>query len=292
MLCPFASWNPVTNQGPVMGRVIGLVLHVQQGDGNLQGFFSSATSRVSAHFWVGLAGQIEQYVDTSIQAWAEEGGNPNYLSVEVEGYESQAMTGPQLLRLAQLLQWAASAHGFPMEGPVPHGDPGFTPHCNPNGTPDPAWGDHPCPGMIRLGQMGAILWLATAPPPTNEGDALMSRLACDPGNPGGSWALADDGGVDNDGPSPYLGSLAGNRFGWQGIGSLAGIVEWFDGSGWGFKIAVMTAPGGGEGGGNFDYYRFPSSGALKDVEAGRFEESEDGARFARSHSAPVDEKVA
>ena len=176
MICPFASYRPVVNHGGAMSHHLGLVLHVQQGNGSLYGYFNNPTSQVSSHFWCGKDGTLEQYVDTNNEAWAEAAGNSSYLSVETEGTETEALTQAQLATVSKLLVWAAKGYGFPITGPVPHGTPGFTPHCNPNGTPDPAWGNHPCPGPIRLSQMSSIVALATQPPPSTKEYEIMDSV--------------------------------------------------------------------------------------------------------------------
>ena len=180
MLCPFATYLPVKNHGGPMSAHLGLVLHVQQGSGSLAGYFNNPASQVSAHFWCGKDGTLQQYVDTNVTAWAEMAGNVNYLSVETEGMDTEPLTPAQVSTLGRLLAWCASGYGFPLTGPVPHGTPGFTPHCNPNGTPDPAWGNHPCPGPIRLAQMGAILAAARpvpTPPPSTKEYQIMDSVA-------------------------------------------------------------------------------------------------------------------
>jgi hypothetical protein len=170
MQCPFATQLPVGNHGGAMTGHLGLVLHVQQGTGSLAGYFNNPASQVSAHFWVSQAGALEQYVDTDLQAWAEEAGNVDYLSVETEGFDTAPLTSAQISMLGVLLAWCASTYKFPLTGPVAHGQSGFTPHCNPDGTPDPAWGNHPCPGTIRLGQMGQII--TAAGPTKTEGENM------------------------------------------------------------------------------------------------------------------------
>jgi N-acetylmuramoyl-L-alanine amidase-like protein len=177
-LCPFATYKPIsTNHGAAMAEHIGLVLHVQQGDGSLYGFFDNPASEVSAHFWCGQDGALEQYLDTAVTAWAEVAGNASYLSVETEGFDTAPLTPPQVDTVGHLLAWAAGLYSFPLIGPVAHGQPGFTPHCNPDGTPDPAWGDHPCPGTIRLGQMPAILAAAQSPTPPSKEYEIMDSVA-------------------------------------------------------------------------------------------------------------------
>jgi hypothetical protein len=177
VICPFATYRPISvNHGGLMGPVYGLVLHVQQGDNSLYGYFSNPVAQASSHFWCSKTGALEQYLDTTTVAWAEAAGNSNYLSVETEGYgiadgpnPATPLTDAQINTLAELLDWCALMYGFPVAGPVAHGARGFTPHCNPDGTPDPNWGNHPCPGPIRLGQMPAIVAAAKPQPiPTQE----------------------------------------------------------------------------------------------------------------------------
>jgi hypothetical protein len=95
----------------------------------------------------------------------------------------------------------------------------------------------------------------TPPIPVYQGDDM---IAGDPQSKTGSWALGSDGGVFTADGAQFYGSMAGNRFNWTAIGALAGIAPWWDGSGWGYKIAVHTNQPG-----QFAYYRFPSNGSLK-----------------------------
>jgi len=160
-----------------MGKVLGLVLHVQVGNGSLYGYFNNPASQVSAHFWCAADGRLEQYVDTDVVAWAEAAGNPNYLSVETEGFPTDPLTPAQISKLAELLYWSAATYGFPISGPTPHGQPGFSQHCNPDGTPDPAWGNHTCPDPIRMAQMADIIAAAIPPLPVPIKEETMSICA-------------------------------------------------------------------------------------------------------------------
>lgn len=180
-LYPAAAYRPVANHGGPMRGHLGLVLHVQVGSGSLYGYFNNPASQVSAHFWCSKTGHIEQYLDTNVEAWAEMAGNPDYLSVETEGLPTEALTPQQVAAVAALLRWCAETHGFPITGPVAHGQEGFTPHCNPDGTPDPAWGDHPCPESLRLAQMPAIVAAAKpAPPPPPPPPPVTSIIQANP----------------------------------------------------------------------------------------------------------------
>jgi hypothetical protein len=161
-----AIWRPIsTNYSGPMGNIIGLCLHVQEGNGSLYGWFNNPAAQVSSHLWAGKDGALEQYLDPPSQkAWAQAAGNPDYVSIETEGFVNEPLTDAQMLAVASVLSQAATAYSVPVTGPVAHGQPGFTQHCNPDGTPDPAWGNHSCPGPIRLAQMTSILALAHGSP--------------------------------------------------------------------------------------------------------------------------------
>lgn len=182
MLCPLAVYRPVVNHGGPMGSVRGLCMHVQEGDGSLFGYFDNPASQVSSHFWMAKNGYMEQYLEVPTHvnshdgetAWAEAAGNPNYLSVETEGFATENLTTIQLVRLAALVNWCAAMYAMPVVGPVEHGAAGFTPHCNPDGTPDPGWGNHTCPGPIRLSQMHTVLAIANGTDET--GDETMTSV--------------------------------------------------------------------------------------------------------------------
>ena len=160
-----ATWRPVRNYGGLMGSHTGLVVHVQQGDGSLFGWFNNPASQVSSHFWIAKTGVMEQYVDTDNQAWAQAAGNAGYLSVETEGLDSEPLTDPQLQNLAALIRWCHVTFGI-TPTMVDHGGVGVTTHAHyPSETPDPAWGGHPCPGSIRTAQLAHLVAGLNPPPP-------------------------------------------------------------------------------------------------------------------------------
>lgn len=184
-ICPFANYLPIsTNTGGPMAQNIGLVVHVQVGDNSLYGWFNNPNAQVSAHFWVSKTGTLEQYVPCDVEAWAEVDGNSSYLSVETEGYPTEPLTLPQMTTLARLIGWGNTAFGWPL-ALVDHGGRGITTHAHyPSGVPDPAWGDHACPGTLRSEQLPAVLSLATQPP---TGDAVFIIE----GNGDRYWFVAD-----------------------------------------------------------------------------------------------------
>lgn len=237
MICPFAVQKPInTNHGGTRSQHLGFVVHVQEGDGSLYGFFNNPASQVSAHFWCSQTGVLEQYLDTSVIAWAEAAGNDSYASCEFEGFATEAMTNEQILQGAALVSWLAASEGWPVTGPVPHGSAGVTTHCNPDGTPDPAWGNHVCPGPIRLGQVPALVAAAKPPPApsTQEHDNMIAKDT----KTGGYWVARSSGDVYTFAGAPYLGPLPKYKTQW-GIGTpsnpVVGIVS--DGAG-GFTLAT------------------------------------------------------
>ena len=179
MICPFASYLPVGNHGGPMSGHIGLVLHVKRGNGSLYGYFDNPASQVGASApGAPRPRRLEQYLDTDPDGMGKVARKtPNTSSVETEGVDTESLTQAQVSTVARLLTWCANAYGFPVTGPVPHGTPGFTPHCNPNGTPDPAWGNHPCPGSLRLAQMPTIIAATHPQPTTKEYEVMDSTTA-------------------------------------------------------------------------------------------------------------------
>ena len=177
-----ATWLPIThNVGPRRAQTIGFVLHVQVGNGSLRGYFDNPATGASSHFWAAKDGRLEQYVDTDLTAWTQGAGNASYVSVECEGYPSEAMTSAQLVNVATLLDWLAGLYSFLAVGPVAHGMHGFTPHCNPDGTPDVAWGNHSCPEALRLAQMPSIVAMAQPGPGPEQGEDDMDAVVLSDG---------------------------------------------------------------------------------------------------------------
>jgi hypothetical protein len=163
-----ATWKPVTNfSSGVTGQMaahLGLILHTQQGNGGLQGYFSKPGVQASSHFWVSKMGDVEQYVDTDQRAWAQAAGNDSYLSVETEGWVTEPLTAKQMAALAKLYAWGMFVYSFPKRLSERPGQMGFGWH----GMGGVAWGNHPgCPGDLRKAQRSAILAAVVTP---DEGD--------------------------------------------------------------------------------------------------------------------------
>jgi hypothetical protein len=186
---------PTTNYSTGGLPKIGGVVHVIVGNATSAiDEFQTPGEELSAHFVVAgpldepaiADGTIFQLLDTDDCCYAQEAGNfppTAYIAVEGSGTTTTAMSAAQCESYAQIFAWASKVHGFPLTGIVAHGKPGITTHCNPNGTPDPNWGNHPCPGPIRLAQVPGIIARAIAintptpvpPPPPEETPVAVSQ---------------------------------------------------------------------------------------------------------------------
>src|SRR5664279_5417814 len=123
-----AVWKPVLSHGLRMADYLGLILHVQAGNGGLQGEFANPLKKKSSTWWVSKAGQVEQYVDADKRAWAQGSGNNFYNSVETEGVPSDPLSDAQIHALADLYRWGHVIYGWPFklaEHPGEPGEPGL-----------------------------------------------------------------------------------------------------------------------------------------------------------------------
>lgn len=207
MMMPGATWvGPTVNRTPrAMGTIIGLVLHIQ--DGNEQGteaWQRNPASQVSSHFLLPKAGGVRQMVDTADRAWCQVSGNRQWVSVECEGHSGDQLTPGQLAGAAQILSWLHLTYGVylrlandPTATTVQQG--GLAYHA----LGGKAWGDHlACPGAPIIAQRPAIITAA-------------QLLA------GGDMQLTDT--ITVDGETKTVGELLsdGWRFAWKGEGPYA-----------------------------------------------------------------------
>jgi hypothetical protein len=163
-VCPFAVWKPVSGHGGVMASHLGLVLHVQQGNNSLAGWFNNPGAGASSTWWVSKTGVLEQYVDANVSAWAQAQGNSTYNSIESEGYTTEPLTAAAEATLARLYKWGHDVYGWPYSLAESPGVRGFGWH----GMGGAAWGGHTgCPGDLRKNRRQAILTAAqgSAPAP-------------------------------------------------------------------------------------------------------------------------------
>ena len=154
-LLPMATFRPISYRNDASyftAAPLGLVLHVQQGNGSPYGYFSSLVypDRVFSHFWVSKTGTIEQYQSTDRMSWAQGNGNATYWAVETEGYTTEPLTVPQIKGVGALV----SALGVARLVQNTPGGKGLITH----GAGGQDWGNHPgCPGVLRAAQRAAIL---------------------------------------------------------------------------------------------------------------------------------------
>ncbi len=163
-ICPFASWRPVQNHSGPMSAHLGNILHVQEGNGSLAGFFNNPNANASSTWWCAKDGTLEQYVDSDNRAWAQAAGNDTYNSVETEGFVAEPLTDAQVATLARLYAWGHDTYGWPYQEANQPGEAGFGVHY----MGGQAWGGHPCPGPTRAGQRPAILAAAQGTPTTGD----------------------------------------------------------------------------------------------------------------------------
>jgi len=171
-----ATWRPISvNYGGNVAGYLGAILHHQGGNGGLYGWFNNPSAKVSAHFWIGKNGQIEQYVDTSRQAWHGMSLNSRYVGVETEGCPpnnpTEALTQAQVNAFGRLYAEGARVHGWPNALANADGQRGLGYHRMAVNTA--------CPTQSRLNRRPDILKIAfggsappsTSPPATGGGQA-------------------------------------------------------------------------------------------------------------------------
>jgi hypothetical protein len=113
---PGAIWKPITaSKGRRALTVHNRVnLHVAVSEASsLHGFFNQS-GIADSHFYVRRDGVVEQYVDTSMNAFADLEGNDATISVETQGFGGGEWTTAQLEFLACIFAWAAETHGIPV----------------------------------------------------------------------------------------------------------------------------------------------------------------------------------
>jgi hypothetical protein len=195
-----------------MSAQLGLVLHVQEGNGGLSGWFNNPASGASSTFWVAKAGALEQYVDCTVCAWAQASGNSTYQSIETEGYHDEPLTAAQEATLARLYAWGATTFGWVNALAESPGQKGFGWH----GMGGSSWGGHTgCPGDLRKPRRQPILDQAfPAPGPTPGGESDM--VLFDPVT-GGYWVAWPDGSIYTLAGAPYLGGCNNRTYNPQGF---------------------------------------------------------------------------
>lgn len=155
---PFAEAKPLErNFGGPLRANLGLILHVQDGNGELFGWFNNPRTQASSHWWISKSGRLVQYVDTTMRSWAQGAGNNDYCSVETEGRPAEPLTDVQVDMLARLYRWGADTHRWPYVNAEHPGDRGFGWHGMGAASGNPKWGHPFCPGDLRKAQRTAVL---------------------------------------------------------------------------------------------------------------------------------------
>lgn len=153
---PGATWRPTNNCTPGgQQSVRGIVLHIMEGtlDGS-DSWFKNPDSQASSHFGVGKDGRIYQWVDTADRAWAQVGGNRDWLSIEHEGHTGDSLTAAQLAADGRIIAWAHQVHGVPLQSTDDPAGTGIGWH----GMGGSAWGGHyDCPGNPIKGQRAELI---------------------------------------------------------------------------------------------------------------------------------------
>jgi hypothetical protein len=110
---PGAIWKPITaSKGRRALTVHNRVnLHVAVSEGSSLHSYFNKTGIPDSHFYVRRDGTVEQYVDTSMRAFADLEGNDATISIETQGMGKGQWTPQQVESLAQLYAWAVRTHG-------------------------------------------------------------------------------------------------------------------------------------------------------------------------------------
>jgi hypothetical protein len=148
---PGALWiGPTPNSTENgMSTIKGLVLHIEQGyESGSEAWFKNPDARASAHFLNPKTGPLRQMVDTRDRAWAQAAGNPNWISVEHEGFVPDALTPSQVENDAQLFAWVCRTYAVPVQSTDSPAWRGLGWH----GMGGDLWGGHPrLPGRCDQG---------------------------------------------------------------------------------------------------------------------------------------------
>lgn len=163
---PDADWRPIPENSS-QRKIIPTqcILHSAVGKGSLFGYFSRTSVVVESHFWVGLNGEIEQYLDTEVRGDANYLANPRAISIETADNGSPdtfEWTPAQLASIVKILLWVHKTHDIPLVQTPAWDAPGIGYHT--------MWGApgrwtpvaKSCPGRARIRQFPAVLATAVA----------------------------------------------------------------------------------------------------------------------------------
>ena len=163
---PGANYRPLNQFSNIGSRPrLGVVLHVNESDGPSLYNWIAGNHGMSCHFQVAKDGTVEQYIDTDNGSWCQVNGNDTYLSIETQGFHTEALTDAQVHAIALLMSWVHATHAIPLQLAEQPGQPGLIWH----GAGGNSWGGHfDCPGEPRKTQRVQILALAGGTVPSTD----------------------------------------------------------------------------------------------------------------------------
>lgn len=165
-----------------MSGHMGVVVHIAEG--TFEGTISwerNPSSNISSHFVVAKDGRIAQMLDTRDRSWCQAVGNSQWISVECEGYHTQALTSAQVVAVARILAKANAVYGVPLFNTSSTTVRGLGHHAMGGA----AWGGHyDCPGSQIIAQKSAII--GTAAVILEGGNVALELNTVIPGT--GSWS--------------------------------------------------------------------------------------------------------
>jgi hypothetical protein len=178
--CVNGSWGSKAIQGVVMHTMVG---NLFPGTVNV---FNEASYQASAHFGIGLRGNIHQFgpIGKGWIAWAQMAGNATWYSIEHadSGDPQNPLTQAQITASAQLVEALSAFAGFPLQVTDSVDGSGYGTHVMGGA----AWGGHTCPGPgPRADQRQEIIDLAqqiraqkpSPPPPPGPSQWQAAALA-------------------------------------------------------------------------------------------------------------------
>lgn len=158
-----ARWVGTSHHGGAMTGHRGLVVHIAEGFLNGTIAWQQGDNSVSSHFIVGRNGDAVQMVDTADESWAQKAGNPEWLSVECEGFTSahvlhkdhpgwEVLSAQQIEKIAHLLAKGSRQYGYALQLAVTPSGTGLGHHSM-----GADWGHQDCPGPPIIAQKPLIV---------------------------------------------------------------------------------------------------------------------------------------
>jgi N-acetylmuramoyl-L-alanine amidase-like protein len=171
---PDSNWG-----GSVVRPPLGMVVHIAEGSywGTI-GWQQNPNSDVSSYFVVSRAGDIAQMLDLDLMAWTQANGNPFWIGVENEGFNTSPFTAAQVHANAMIFAWIIRVWpSIPYRVSNSPNTSGLGWH----GMGGAAWGNHPnCPGTPNVALLPSIVQQAQAintgtTPPSMEETMQFAR---------------------------------------------------------------------------------------------------------------------